>query len=77
MDNLYEILDKVGLSEEMSDKSKKLKQIRYILINKYINLMDREENCNDLYNRGLDYISLNTYHRRLTEGLKRIKKYIK
>lgn len=71
MENLYEVLDKAGLSEEMCAKSKKLYQIRSILINKYINLMDREECCADL-----DFISLDTYHRRLREGLKRIKKYL-
>lgn len=76
MDDLYNILDISGLSEELCGKSKKLKQIRHILINKYIHLMDREENCNDLFKRGLGYISLNTYHRRLTEGLKRIGKHI-
>lgn len=71
MDNLEEILDKAGLSEEMCAKSRKLFQIRTILINKYINLMNREETCAEL-----DFISLNTYHRRLKEGLKRINKYI-
>ena len=71
MDNLYEILDKAGLDEEHCRKSKKLRQIRTILINKYINLMSREETCTEL-----DFISLKTYHRRLNEGLLRIKKFI-
>lgn len=71
MDNLMEILDKAGLDEERCKKSKKLRQIRTILINKYINLMSREETCAEL-----DFISLKTYHRRLNEGLLRIKKFI-
>ena len=41
-EELIEILDKVGLDEEHCKKSKKLYQIRVILINKYINLMSRE-----------------------------------
>ena len=71
MENLYEILDNAGLDEKICSKSKKLCQIRTILINKYINLMSREESCAEL-----DFISLNTYHRRLSEGLKRISKYL-
>ena len=71
MDNLMEILDKAGLDEERCKKSKKLRQIRTILINKYINLMSREETCAEL-----DFISHKTYHRRLNEGLLRIKKFI-
>ena len=71
MDNLLEILDKAGLDEEHCKKSKKLRQIRTILINKYVYLMSREETCADL-----DFISLKTYHRRLNEGLLRIKKFI-
>ena len=71
MDNLMEILDKAGLDEERCKKSKKLRQIRTKLINKYINLMSREETCAEL-----DFISLKTYHRRLNEGLLRIKKFI-
>ena len=71
MDNLMEILDKAGLDEDRCKKSKKLRQIRTILINKYINLMSREETCAEL-----DFISLKTYHRRLNEGLLRIKKFI-
>lgn len=71
MDNLLDILDKAGLGEEMCRKSKKLYQIRTILINKYINLMSREETCAEL-----DFISLGTYHSRLNEGLKRIRKYL-
>lgn len=71
MDNLMEILDKAGLDEEHCKKSRKLRQIRTILINKYINMMSREETCAEL-----DFISLKTYHRRLNEGLLRIKKFI-
>ena len=74
--DLYKALDKAGLTEENCEKSKKLKQIRIILIDKYLNMMDREEICLDLFNNGFEYISLNTYHRRLKEGLKRIEKYI-
>ena len=70
-DNLLEILDKAGLDEERCLRSKKLYQIRTILINKYINMMSREETCAEL-----DFISLSTYHSRLNEGLKRIRKYI-
>ena len=44
---------------------------RTILIDKYIYLMSREEICADL-----DFISLKTYHRRLNEGLTRLKKFI-
>ena len=71
MENLLEILDKAGLDEERCRRSKKLHQIRTILINKYINLMSREEPCAEL-----DFISLGTYHARLNEGLKRIRKYL-
>ena len=71
MDNLLEILDKAGLDESHCSKSKKLYQIRVILINKYINLMSREETCAEL-----DFISLGTYNNRLNEGLKRIRKFI-
>lgn len=70
-EELYEILDKAGLDEERCLRSKKLYQIRTILINKYINMMSREETCAEL-----DFISLGTYHARLNEGLKRIRKYI-
>lgn len=70
-EELYEILDKAGLDEERCLRSKKLYQIRTILINKYINMMSREETCAEL-----DFISLGTYHSRLNEGLKRIRKYI-
>ena len=70
-EDLLVILDKVGLDEEHCKKSKKLYQIRVILINKYINLMSREETCAEL-----DFISLGTYHSRLNEGLRRISKYI-
>ena len=71
MDNLLEILDKAGLDEKTCSKSRKLHQVRTILINKYINLMSREETCAEL-----DFISLGTYNSRLREGLKRINKYI-
>ena len=70
-DDLLSILDKAGLDEERCKKSKKLREIRTILINKYINLMSREETCAEL-----DFISLRTYHRRLNAGLQRIKKFI-
>lgn len=70
-DNLYDILDKAGLSEEYCFKSKKLMQIRTILINKYIYEMTREETCAEL-----DFISLKTYNNRLNDGLKRIRKYL-
>ncbi len=70
-DDLLSILDKAGLDEERCKKSKKLREIRTILINKYINLMSREETCAEL-----DFISLRTYHRRLNAGLQRIQKFI-
>ena len=70
-DDLLSILDKAGLDEEHCDKSKKLRQIRTILINKYIHLMSREETCAEL-----EFISLRTYHRRLNAGLSRISKYL-
>ena len=71
MDNLLEVLDKAGLDEGHCKKSKKLYQVRTILIDKYIYLMSREEICADL-----DFISLKTYHRRLNEGLSRLQKFI-
>jgi hypothetical protein len=71
MDILLEILDKAGLDEEHCKKSKKLYEMRTILIDKYVYLMSREEICYDL-----DDISWRTYHRRLNEALLRIKKFI-
>ena len=68
-EDLMSLLDKIGLDEEHCRKSKKLHQIRVILINKYINLMSREETCAER-----DFISLGTYHYRLNEGLRRISK---
>ena len=70
-EDLLVILDKAGLDEEHCRKSKKLYQIRVILINKYINLMSRIETCIEL-----DDMSYGTYHNRLNEGLRRISKYI-
>ena len=70
-DDLLSLLDKAGLDEERCRKSKKLRQIRVIMINKYINMMSREETCAEL-----DFISLRTYHRRLNAGLSRISKYM-
>jgi len=74
--DLYKILDEAGLSEEDCKKSKKLKQMRIILIDKYEKDMDREEICADIFSYGMDYISLSTYHRRLNKALNKIKKYI-
>ena len=71
MDVLLKILDKAGLDEEHCKKSKKLYEMRTILIDKYIYLMSREEICYDL-----DDMSLRTYHRRLNDALLRIKKFI-
>jgi uncharacterized secreted protein with C-terminal beta-propeller domain len=71
MDILLEILDKAGLDEEHCKKSKKLYEMRTILIDKYVYLMSREEICYDL-----DDMSWRTYHRRLNEALLRIKKFI-
>ena len=71
MDTLLKILDKAGLDDEHCKKSKRLYQMRTILIDKYIYLMSREEICCEL-----DDISWRTYHRRLNEALMRIKKYI-
>jgi DNA-directed RNA polymerase specialized sigma24 family protein len=70
-ENLLEILDKAGLTEEICRKSKKLRQVRTILINKYIYEMSREETCAEL-----DFISLRTYNNRLSDGLNRIRKYL-
>ena len=70
-ETLLEILDEAGLTEEICRKSKKLHQIRTILINKYIYEMSREETCAEL-----DFISLRTYNNRLSDGLKRIRKYL-
>ena len=70
-ENLLEILDKAGLTEEICRKSKKLHQVRTILINKYIYEMSREETCAEL-----DFISLRTYNNRLSDGLNRIRKYL-
>lgn len=70
-ENLLEILDKAGLTEEICKKSKKLRQVRTILINKYIYEMSREETCAEL-----DFISLRTYNNRLSDGLNRIRKYL-
>ena len=70
-ETLLEILDEAGLTEEICRKSKKLHQIRTILINKYIYEMSREETCAEL-----DFISLRTYTNRLNDGLKRIRKYL-
>ena len=69
--DLLEILDKAGLTKEICQKSKKLYQMRTILINKYIYEMSREEICAEL-----DFISLRTYNNRLNDGLKRIRKYL-
>ena len=71
MDILLEILDKAGLDEEHCKKSKKLYEMRTILIDKYVYLMSREEICYDL-----DDMSWRTYHRRLNDALLRIKKFI-
>ena len=70
-ETLLEILDEAGLTEEICRKSKKLYQIRTILINKYIYEMSREETCAEL-----DFISLRTHNNRLSDGLKRIRKYL-
>ena len=70
-ENLLEILDKAGLTEEICRKSKKLRQVRTIFINKYIYEMSREETCAEL-----DFISLRTYNNRLSDGLNRIRKYL-
>ena len=70
-EKLYEVLDKAGLSEEICRKSRKLHQVRTVLINKYLYEMSREETCAEL-----DFISLRTYTNRLNDGLKRIRKYL-
>ena len=70
-ETLLEILDEAGLTKEICQKSKKLYQMRTILINKYIYEMSREETCAEL-----DFISLRTYNNRLSDGLKRIRKYL-
>lgn len=70
-DRLYEVMDKAGLSEDICKKSKKLYQVRTVLINKYIYEMSREETCAEL-----DFISLRTYTNRLNDGLKRIRKFL-
>lgn len=70
-DNLYDVLDKAGLTEEVSKKSKKVRQMRTIVINKYIHEMSREETCAEL-----DFISLKTYNNRLNDALKRMRKFL-
>ena len=70
-DNLYDVLDKAGLTEEVSQKSKKVRQMRTIVINKYIHEMSREETCAEL-----DFISLKTYNNRLNDALKRMRKFL-
>ena len=73
--DLYKILDGAGLDEETCNKCMKYKQMRIILIDNYlIRGMTREEICADIYNQTGIYISLNTYHRRYNEALKKIKK---
>jgi hypothetical protein len=70
-DDLLSILDKAGLDEERCKKSKKLRQIRTILINRYTNMMLREETCAEL-----EFMSLRTYHRRLNAGLAKISRFV-
>lgn len=70
-DDLLSILDKAGLDEEHCNKSKKLRQIRIILINRYTNMMLREETCAEL-----EFMSLRTYHRRLNAGLAKISRFV-
>ena len=71
MDTLLKILDEAGLDEEHCKKSKRLYQMRTILIDKYVYLMSREEIC-----RELDDMTWRTYHRRLNDALMRIRKFI-
>ena len=70
-EDLLSILDKAGLDEEHCKKSKKLRQIRTILINRYIYMMRREETCAEL-----EFMSLRTYHRNLNVGLAKISRFI-
>lgn len=70
-DDLLSLLDKVGLDEERCKKSKRLRQIRIILIDRYTELMKREEVCSEL-----EFMSLRTYHRRLNVGLARLSKLV-
>lgn len=55
-EEFLEMLGKTKLSEENSSRSKKLRMMRTILIDKYINKMSREEICAEL-----NFISLSTY----------------
>jgi hypothetical protein len=67
-EDLMELLDKIGLDEEHCRKSRRLYQMRVILIDKYLYGMSREETCIDLN----DEISIGTYNNRLNEALLRL-----
>lgn len=60
-----EKLENTKLSKANSHRSRKLKIMRTILIDKYINKMNREEICAEL-----DFISLTTYTNYLREAKK-------
>ena len=70
-EEFLEMLGKTKLSEENSSRSKKLRMMRTILIDKYINKMSREEICAEL-----NFISLSTYTTYLREAKKVIKSHL-
>ena len=77
-DNIMELLDRAGLTKELSYKSKKIYQMRTILICKYIHCMNREESCLFMYEEREDYgyISLRTYTNILNKALARLNKIL-
>lgn len=60
---LLKQLERTKLSKSNAMRSKKLSMMRKILIDKYINKMNREEICAEL-----DFISLSTYTNYLREA---------
>lgn len=69
--DMYEILEKAGLTEEIAACSRKVRMMRNLLIYRYVYQMNREEVC-----AKLDFISLRTYNNVLTKALDKIGKYI-
>lgn len=69
--DMYEILEKAGLTEEIAACSRKVRTMRNLLIYRYVYQMNREEVC-----AKLDFISLRTYNNVLTKALDKIGKYI-
>lgn len=69
--DIYDILEKAGLTEEIAACSRKIRMMRNLLIYRYVYQMNREEVC-----AKLDFISLRTYNNILTKALAKIGKYI-